>query len=650
MKKLKPRNKTPKKGGRKSKSFAADSQRKKTRRLWLNVLPDDLWLQVGYGQTVWEALKETSVDLPGDCGGIGKCGKCKIQVASAIEPPSPEEVQLLSEAELQQGVRLACRTKVTKDLTIYTEESALEADFYQILKTGERPIFYLDPLIQQRTATLSPDAYHAGISDMDRIKLALGAEFEDLQASLNCLQNLPLAIQAFRNQGTAVLQKHQLLAWAPADKSERSLGLIFDLGTSTLVGKLIDLDDGQELGAISRLNSQNRYGSDVISRLQYLQENPDGGLKRLHDLLLRDIRMIARRLLEVDERTPADIFVAVAVGNTTMQHLLLNLDPTGIAGAPFTPVVTDGLVVNAREAGLELNPEAQLYLFPSKSGYIGGDLIANIIASGAAEEENRIVLGLDLGTNGEIFLGNRHRLLTCSAAAGPALEGARIAHGMIAKSGAVEGVRLQNDRIELRVINNVPPKGICGSGLVDLTAVLLHCGVIDSEGLIVGPSSKTITLPEAARRVVAEQDVHHFMLADGSEAYHQKPVLLTQRDVRELQLAKGAVAAGIEMLMEEIGIGFRDIDQVYLAGALGNYIHPLSALRIGLIPPVDPQIVKSLGNAASTGASMALLSRHHWNLARDVCRGIEHVELSVRTDFNDHFIEHLDFPPENLWD
>jgi uncharacterized 2Fe-2S/4Fe-4S cluster protein (DUF4445 family) len=367
----------------------------------------------------------------------------------------------------------------------------------------------------------------------------------------------------------------------------------------------------------------------------------------LQYLLARDLSQLTASLLQTAELKAEEIFVAVVAGNTTMQHLLLSLPPMGIAEAPFLPVVTDGMIVKSADVGLKLHPEARLYIMPVKSGYIGGDLISYILTSSVAEHEE-IVLGLDLGTNGQIFLGNNRRLLTCSAAAGPAFEGARISSGMIAKTGAIEGVRLEDGQLQYRVIGNVKPRGICGSGLVDLIAVLLHCGIINHQGSI--RRSRRKSAGELSSRVVKRRGGgHSFLIAAAEESYDQKPIYLTQGDVREVQLAKGAIAAGTKTLIDEMGIGVEDIDYVYLAGALGNYVDPLSALRIGLLPSINPQIVTSLGNAASSGASMVLLSRKHWRMARDLIDFIEHVELSFRHDFNEYFVEQMDFPKGNVW-
>jgi uncharacterized 2Fe-2S/4Fe-4S cluster protein (DUF4445 family) len=633
----------PKAGRKRPTPAVAVPRKQRTRYVWLNVLPDDLWLKVRRGETVLEALNETDIDIGGECGGLGKCGKCKIKVLSAIGPPSREEEALLDEDELGQGIRLACRTVVDKDLVIHTGDTGAGTEYFQILKTGLRPLLHPFPLVGKRLITLPPDVRNEGLSDLDRIKLVTVPEYQDLHAPLSTLRTLPETLKKTQYTGAAVLHDNCLLAWQSQNELSRHCGLVFDLGTSTLVGKLISLVDGEEVAVVSRLNSQIRHGTNVISRLQYVMEHEEG-LESARKLLMNDLNRITARLLKAAHLKRQDIFVAVAAGNTTMQHFLLGLNPAGIAEAPFSPVLTDGIVVKADDVGLELHPEALIYVMPTRSGYIGGDLISVILASGAAEEENEMVLGMDLGTNGEIFLGNRQRLMTCSAAAGPALEGARITHGMIARGGAIEGVSFEDGNLVYQVIGNLSPKGICGSGLVELVAVLLELGVIDREGLIQYPQDSAA---EGLRsRIVIRNGVRDFLIASPEESYDGRPIYLTQRDVRELQLAKGAIAAGVKTLMDEMGVDTRDITRVYLAGALGNYTSPASAVRIGLLPGFDPDLVTSLGNAASTGASMVLLSKNYWRTANELSDSIEHIELSSRTDFNDYFIEHLDFPEE----
>ena len=366
----KPRNKKSKKKNRRS--FSLPPPRKtKRRHIWLKVLPEDLWLKVRRGKTILEALQKTDVELEGDCGGLGKCGKCKVKVLSSIGPPSMEGKELLEEEEIRQGVRLACRTKLKKDLTIQVGESEEEVTYYQILKVGRRPIFYLDPLLDKKLVTLNDEGENRGLADFERIKLAMGPEYQDLTAPLHCLRTLPTMLTKTEYRGAVVLHDKTMIAWQPWEEGGRRYGLVFDLGTSTLVGKLVSLLDGKEIAAISRLNSQSKFGANVISRLEYVKENRQG-LRSLNELIVKDLNLITLRLLKVGRLRPEDIFIGVAAGNTTMEHLLLSLDPSGIAQAPFNPVSTDGLVVKASDIGVELHPEALLYVMPTRSGYIGG--------------------------------------------------------------------------------------------------------------------------------------------------------------------------------------------------------------------------------------------------------------------------------------
>jgi uncharacterized 2Fe-2S/4Fe-4S cluster protein (DUF4445 family) len=636
---------------RKMAEVLPESKKRQQRYVWLNFLPDDLWFKVRPGKTIWEALQGTNIDLGGECGGLGKCGKCKVKVLSgSIKAPSDEEKRFLDEDELSQGVRLACRTPVNEDLVISTADVEAKEGYFQILTTSHdgtathRPPLHLKPLVEKRGVAFSRDIEYEWLSDLDRIRIEMGPEHQDLKATLGCLLTLHDMLIQTNYSGTAVFHNNTLLAWQAREEIDRQYGLVFDIGTSTVVGKLINMLNGTEVAVASCLNSQYKYGPDVISRLNYIMENPKG-LSRLHNLILRDLNRITRSLLKTARVTPDEIFVAVGAGNSTMQHIMLGLDPSGIAQAPFAPILTDGLVVEARDVGLELHSEALFYAMPIKSGYIGGDLISVILASGAAEQDRDIILGLDLGTNGEILLGNRKRLMTCSAAAGPALEGARISSGMIGSAGAIEGVSLEEGQLQYNVIGNISPRGICGSGLVELVAVLMNAGIISPEGLI--QRSRRKIAKGLNPRVTRYRGVKRFLIASAEESADGKPIYLTQRDVREVQLAKAAIAAGIQTLMDEMGIGVSDIGRVYLAGALGNYVKPERAMDIGLIPRFPPDTVASLGNAASTGATMVLLNEFYWHMANELAKSIEHIELSSRLDFNQHFVDNMDFPQDS---
>jgi uncharacterized 2Fe-2S/4Fe-4S cluster protein (DUF4445 family) len=634
---------------RRRKLYQPHPRARDRRSVWLNVLPADRWIKVKRGFTLLETLPKAGIELESDCGGEGTCGKCKVRVVTALGPPDEQEKKLLSKEELERGERLACRVRVKKSLVVYTDEPPSRLAMVQILKHGRTPDVTLDPLIEKRLVQVPPPSLEHPESDFHRLRAALGEPYAEMRITANCLGSLYRDLRRNGFQGEALIHRNCLLSWEPPGSLRGRYGMIFDIGTTTLVGKLIDMTNGHEVGVISRLNSQSRYGSNVINRIQFVREKKQG-LKRMRELLIADLNGIIRGLLEAGDLVPEDIFIAVAAGNTTMQHFLLGLDPSGIAEAPFTPVITEGVTFRTARLGLNLHPDAMIYVMPCRSGYIGGDLISFILCSGAAQETDRMILGLDFGTNGEIFLGNRHRMLTCSAAAGPALEGARISRGMMARAGAIESVRVNANALQYNVIGNIKAKGLCGSGLVDLVAVLLHYGVVDTQGLLSpqqineeGDLFRSRVLP------VKNMPVFDFLVAGRYQSFNRRPVLLTQMDVRELQLAKAAVAAGVQVLMERMGIAVENIDTIYLAGALGNYVNPYSAMRIGLIPSTPPEKIVSLGNAASAGARLALLSKSHWREAADIARRIEHIELSMQPDFETNFIEAMDFPGCNLW-
>jgi uncharacterized 2Fe-2S/4Fe-4S cluster protein (DUF4445 family) len=639
-----------KKKKKKKKKNSFDQSSKGTRKVtWLNLLPDDIWLKVKRGITIYEAFQKTDLDIDSECGGIGTCGKCKVHIVTAMGQPDKQEQKLLTTEELESGVRLACRTHIRKNLTVQTDMHHDTEEMIQILKHGVYYDIPIDPLIQKIPAKVAPPTSIHSESDFKRLRDALGPNFKNLKVTHQCLTSLYKNLRDTAFSGEALLHKRCLLSWAPCGSNSGRYGLVFDIGTTTLVGKLIDLINGNEVAVISRLNSQTRYGTNVISRIQYIRENHKG-LTKMRHLLIRDLNGIIRRLVKVGGIAVEHIFVAVAAGNTTMQHILLGLNPSDIAVAPFAPVITEGVTFPMSDIGLDVNKDAMLYVMPAKSGYIGGDLISFILSSMIAEQDQKIVLGVDFGTNGEIFLGNRKRLLSCSAAAGPALEGARISCGMIAKSGAIESFRIDDGRLQYNIIGNIKPHGLCGSGLVDMVALLLHHGAIDGEGLL-GPYGLEVEKKLFQSRLIpnAGTEVYDFMIASPEESFNGKRIFLSQKDIRELQLAKAAVGAGIELLLQEMGITYKQVDEIYLAGALGNYVHPISAMRIGLIPQVSVDKVVSLGNAASTGAAMTLLSKNNWQKALAISEKLEHIELSLHPDFYDTFVAKMDFPSANLW-
>ncbi len=424
-------------------------------------------------------------------------------------------------------------------------------------------------------------------------------------------------------------------------ESEACYGLAFDIGTTTVVGMLWDLRKAEPVGAVARTNPQSDYGADVISRIMYCGSE-EGNLKRMQQKItgcLNDIIQEFTRDYEIHFR---DITEITAVGNTTMTHLLLAVDPKSLALAPFSPGFTGPVSIEAKELNLTAGKNAMVHVLPNIAGHVGSDIVGVLLSSGLKEMEGTN-LAIDIGTNGEILLACSGSVLTCSTAAGPAFEGACIQHGMRAASGAIEGVVIREGEVILSVIGEEEPAGICGSGLIDCIAELLKAGLITKKGkLLTGAEARGAGLPESlTRRLNASESGNSFQIYSDKDGGGQ--IVITQKDIREVQLAKGAILAGIRIMMQELQQEDEDLKQVFLAGAFGNYIKKESALAIGLLPDVAPEKIISIGNAAGAGASMALLSETSLKKANQLAEEVKHIELAEHPDFQTVYFQAMYF-------
>jgi uncharacterized 2Fe-2S/4Fe-4S cluster protein (DUF4445 family) len=389
------------------------------------------------------------------------------------------------------------------------------------------------------------------------------------------------------------------------------------------------------------LNPQTRYGDDVVSRIQFSTQD-ERGLQILQGEIVAALNKIIGDTTRAAGVLPENIYGMTVVGNTTMHHLFLGISPAALARSPYVPAATASLCLSAAELGIAIHPEAHVWVLPNIAGWVGADTVGVILATDLPNHEE-IALAIDIGTNGEMALGSRKRLIACSTAAGPAFEGAHLSCGMRAADGAIDAVSIDGD-VHWHAIGEGAPRGICGSGLVDLIAEMLRSGVIDSTGMMVASDAlRTQGQAGLAERVTQEGRQREFSLVGPAEGAGGYPIRVTQRDVRELQLAKGAIRAGIEILMKELGIGPEDVRRVYLAGAFGNYIRPASALAIGLIPRFPNAETIPVGNAAGSGARMALLSTSARERASRIPTQVEYLELSGRPDFQEEFAAALLF-------
>lgn len=647
----------------------------------ITLLPTGQEITPRPGQRILETARENGLHITSVCGGKGTCGKCRVLIEGPVDDPLPVEKVHLSQEDLARGVRLACQTRPRTGQVVRALHA--EGGRARILKGGKGRKVVLAPQVRKVCVSVPPASSLDGAADWERVLSGLSGE--PLRLDLAPLRQLPGALKESPQTVTLAVHGDRLASVEAGDTSHHLYGLAFDIGTTTVVGYLMDLRTGKELAAASGLNPQGAYGGDLISRLTFVLENPDGLA-----ILQREIVSFLNQLIgEVADEAGiirSNIYEVTIVGNVVMHHLLLGISPISLATAPYAPVVRESLDLSASEVGLELVPQARVHMLPNIAGFVGADMVGTLLTA-LPHQSSEIMLIIDLGTNGEIALGSRDRLLVCSTAAGPAFEGARIRHGMRASTGAIDRVRFDGD-VHCRVVHGGLPQGICGSGLIDAVAQMVERGIVYPSGRLLKPGELPPGVGTRLRgRIVgggSEGDARRFILAHPAEAEHlhslgagqaisegvgqaisieagqpgsvgvglkpaptseeQTEISITQQDIRELQLAKGAIYAGIEVLKKELGIEDKDIAQVLLAGAFGTYVNPASARAIGLIPPVPLERVQAIGNSAGFGAQLALLSTVERKIAGLIARQVEHVRLSGRPDFQHHFMQALRFP------
>jgi len=597
-------------------------------------LPDGLEAWVEAGSSLLAAATAAHVAIDAPCGDRGICGKCKVRELStplsSLEPSTLPEQTLLSPDELREGWRLACQARVVGDVTIQVPERALQPAIVPLSQVEPRPA------VRKVHLSLPEPSLEDSISDLARLRRDLGPELQSIQLDLPLLQALPQAFSSASYDVTAVAAGDRLVALERGDTTPRCFGVAMDVGTTSVVVMLMDLLSGKLLGVESRLNGQANYGSDVISRITHANSGPDA-LETLQAAVVNTINSALEKLAQQSGVSSSEIYEAVVVGNSCMNHLFLGINPRSLAEAPYQPAISEPVYCRARELKLRINPEAMVYTLPNIASFVGSDTVAVILAA-ALQHSDEVKLAIDLGTNGEIVLGNRKRLLACSTAAGPAFEGARISAGMRATEGAIEQVWIQNGEVKTQVIGNVPAIGLCGSGLLDAVAQMRRAGLLAESGRLLSPEKLDASVsPHLAERLLKTDGNEGFVLARRG----RRPVVLTQGDVRELQLAKGAIRAGISILLKEYGIGETDISEILLAGAFGSFVNPASARALGMVPPLPVERITAVGNAAGQGAMMALLSTDQREEATRIARTVEHVELAGRPDFMEQFMDDL---------
>ena len=599
------------------------------RKLEVTYQPFDRTTRVPPGTTLFSAAHWIGLPIDSTCGGRGTCGKCKVRVITGGVEVTTADHRLLRSEEVQGGWRLSCQARIYDDITCEVPQ-LLRVPKAATMGLGRLVI--LDPNVRKVYLELTEPTLEDQRSDVVRLRDALTEEGHDMTAGVPVLRTLPLVLREAGFKVTAVLAGEHLVAVEAGDTTGECFGVAFDVGTTTLVGTLMNLRTGMAAGVLSTLNGQAPFGADVISRISHGMNGPDA-VRELQAAVVATMNSILGQLYEQTGVSPARTYEAVTVGNATMLHLLFGIDPSPLAVMPFTPAFMEPMSVASREVGLDIHPNGFIQTLPALGAYVGADIVAGVLATNILREEKMRVF-VDVGTNGEIVLGNAQRALATAAPAGPAFEGSQIRCGMRATDGAIEGVQL-SDRVELQVIGgDIPATGICGSGLVDAVAQLLLVGLLDHSGRM--KEAADVPGHPLADRLFEVDGVRAFLLAEG--------VYLSQRDVRELQFAKGSIATGIQVLMDILGVTTADLDEVLLGGSFGSYLNPESAKIIGLVPPVEVDRIIAVGNSAGEGAKIALLSYRERQVAFELPSRIEYIELSGRADFNDTFVAVLQFP------
>jgi len=578
--------------------------------------PSGMRLGCSEALTVLDAARQAGIALRADCGGEGVCGKCRVQVMDDYNDFHHSEAELkhLVEEERQQGFHLACELVVDQDVKIYIPPESISKD--QVMQVeGMHANLGHDAAVRQVALTLEPATLHDLQSDFSRIKNIAGQP--NLKIPMQTLYDVPELLRT-NDWRINLIIRDDLIIKATRDPMDQLLGLAVDVGSTKIACYLLNLENGELLAAQGTPNPQIAYGEDIMARLAYAMRG-ETERKQLHTGVVSAINQTAETLCSRMGLSTQQIADLCLVGNTAMHHFFLDLPIGTLAVSPFTPVISDAIYPAADEFGFVSMPNAGLYVPAVIAGFVGSDHLAFLHSSGF-NKPNGIRLGIDIGTNTEIALMKDERIVSVSTASGPAFEGAHIRYGMRAGPGAIEHVKITPDgSIQLDVIGAKAPMGICGSGILDVVAELRTAGWLNKRGRF----SKDVP---AVQMDIEGQT--YIILAAG-----EKEVTLSQKDVDQVLLAKGAIRAGIDVLMDAMDVGVDDIEEVVIAGAFGSYMLPEQAVRLGMLPPVDLKKIKAVGNAAGTGARMMLASQSSRAEADVLAKRIEYLELTVYPDF-----------------
>jgi uncharacterized 2Fe-2S/4Fe-4S cluster protein (DUF4445 family) len=602
---------------------------------YVSFSPEHTSINILHGTSLLEAASLAGVNLASSCGGNGTCGQCRIKITSgAPSLVTSQEKTLLTETELMNGYRLACCAAAESDLEISIPKKSLQkGDKLQVEGfMGETEV---DSVIKACEVQLKPSSLEDPRADLDRLihDIKKVADADDLYADIHAARQLSPLLRTHKWQVRGYMRSSEIIGFASA--GARPTGVAIDLGTTKIAAYLLDLTTGKELSSTGVLNPQTKFGDDVMSRLHHVIKNPGSSPSELAKAVRGAIRDIIFELTERAGIKPLQVADICVVGNTAMTHLLLDLPVRQLAVSPYVACINSAIDVKARELDLVAAPGAYVHLLPGIGGFVGPDHVAMILSTGIDRAEG-ITLGVDIGTNTEIVIRrpDMSNLVSCSCPSGPAFEGAHVMNGMRAAEGAIESVKFTEDGVNYKTIADAPAIGLCGSGIIDAIEELYRWDLLDERG----------RFNKKDRRVRQGERGSEFQLAEPSGDNGGTGVVITQKDVDEILLAKGAIKAGIEALLEVTGTSPDMVDEVIIAGAFGSYINLISAIDIGLFPYLPKAKYRQVGNASGAGARRALISAKERRRAQRIAAKTKYLELTTHPNFNKKFASGLRFP------
>lgn len=611
--------------------------------------PNNVSVDMAAGDTLLEAARKADVYVNASCNGKGSCGKCKLILESGNVEAA--DTPLLSDREKEKNYVLACQSAVTGDVAVKIPEETIERKL-KVAGMGEAVteklqgmVETISPMVEHVALELDPPTLDDPVSDLDRLKRGLkksGMDTSRLSVGLKVMRELAAAMRDQNWQVTAMIMHKEnadeVVAVTAGEQTPRSLGLAIDVGTTTIVVYLVDMADGKIVAATSGHNRQAACGDDIINRIVCAEKQ---GVRKLSTMALNTINALINEAVKSVDEDATHIDNVVVSGNTTMLHLLLKIEPRYIRREPYIPSISAFPILKGGNIGLKVNPNAACYIMPSPASYVGGDIVSGVLFTGFYRDE-ALTLYIDVGTNGEIVLGNRDWLITASCSAGPAFEGGGIRWGMRAEEGAIEKIEIdrENQTPHYSTIGDIAPRGICGSGMIELLSEMVMAGVINQQG--------KFQLDADHPQMTLCGDEPAYVLAFADETPMEEDLVFSETDIDNLLRSKGAVYAGFTVLLNQVGLDFSMIDQILITGGFGQYLDIEKSIDIGLLPDVDREKFKFLGNSSIGGAYLALLGSEKRKTAHEISNYMTYLDFSTNTGFMDQFTSALFLPHTNM--